>query len=266
MQFVLPDGVVNATSSPSCVVTPSRVATWYWAASAGVPPASIQAMTSATGAPGVGGSAGAVVVVGGVVVAELRVVSGGIGVIRWPSPSVDREHPATSNKIAISPAIRVPARLGADAPLLSRRGGEWYSLPSDDARTHRPRDHRLRHHEGFTRDGVNRWRAIPYARPPVGLLRLRAPQPVEPWPGVRYCHSVGYCAPQQRMYTILAPGKYQPMSEDCLTLNVVAPKSPPDTSLPVMVFIHGAATSWEFRRPRSTTARPWRARAVCTCR
>ena len=42
--------------------------------------------------------------------------------------------------------------------------------------------------------------------------------------GVRYCHGFGYCAPQQRMYTILAPGKYQPMSEDCLTLNVVAPK------------------------------------------
>ncbi|MFI5508392.1 carboxylesterase/lipase family protein [Mycobacterium sp. NPDC051804] len=93
--------------------------------------------------------------------------------------------------------------------------------------------------EGFTRDGVNRWRAIPYASPPVGPLRLRAPQPVQAWPGVRYCHGVGYCAPQQRMYTLLAPGKYQPMSEDCLTLNVVAPKRPSAGPLPVMVFIHG---------------------------
>ena len=33
--------------------------------------------------------------------------------------------------------------------------------------------------EGFTRDGVNRWRSIPYARPPVGRLRFRAPQPAQ---------------------------------------------------------------------------------------
>jgi len=93
--------------------------------------------------------------------------------------------------------------------------------------------------EGFTRDGVNRWRAIPYARPPVGPLRLRAPQPVQPWRGVRYCHSVGHCAPQERRYTILGPGRYQPMSEDCLTLNVVAPEAPTGSKLPVMFFIHG---------------------------
>lgn len=97
--------------------------------------------------------------------------------------------------------------------------------------------------EGFTRDGVHRWRSIPYAKAPVGRLRYRAPQPVQPWPGVRYCHSVGNCAPQQRMYTLLAPGKYQPMSEDCLTLNVVSPVGQvgdePQEPLPVMVFIHG---------------------------
>ncbi|GAB3224497.1 carboxylesterase/lipase family protein [Mycolicibacterium hippocampi] len=93
--------------------------------------------------------------------------------------------------------------------------------------------------EGFTRDRVHRWRSIPYASPPVGRLRYRAPQPVQPWPGVRYCHGFGYCAPQQRMYTLLAPGRYQPMSEDCLTLNVVSPAEATEEPLPVMVFIHG---------------------------
>jgi len=97
--------------------------------------------------------------------------------------------------------------------------------------------------EGFVRDGVNRWRSIPYARPPVGAQRFRAPQPAQPWRGVRYCHSFANCAPQQRRYTMLGLGKYQPMSEDCLTLNVVTPSwsgSQPDQEpLPVMFFIHG---------------------------
>lgn len=94
--------------------------------------------------------------------------------------------------------------------------------------------------EGFTADGVHRWRSVPYARPPVGPLRLRAPQPVQPWPGVRYCHGFTYCAPQERKYTLLGLGKFQPMSEDCLTLNVVAPENPGnDGPLPVMFFIHG---------------------------
>jgi para-nitrobenzyl esterase len=97
--------------------------------------------------------------------------------------------------------------------------------------------------EGFVRSGVNRWRSIPYARPPVGALRFRAPQPPQPWRGVRYCHSFANCAPQQRRYTMLGLGKYQPMGEDCLTLNVVTPQwsgSEPDRApLPVMFFIHG---------------------------
>lgn len=95
--------------------------------------------------------------------------------------------------------------------------------------------------EGFTRDGVHRWRSIPYAEPPVGALRYRAPRPARPWRGVRHCHSFANCAPQQRMYTMIGPGRYQPMSEDCLTLNVVAPEAPAEHPLPVMVFIHGGA-------------------------
>ena len=93
--------------------------------------------------------------------------------------------------------------------------------------------------EGFTRDGVDRWRSIPYARPPVGSLRLRAPQPAAPWRGVRYCHEFAFCAPQHRRYTVVGVNRYQPVSEDCLTLNVVAPATSRDEPLPVMFFIHG---------------------------
>lgn len=93
--------------------------------------------------------------------------------------------------------------------------------------------------EGFARGGVLRWRSIPYARPPVGRLRFQAPQPAEPWSGVRHCHAFTHCAPQARRYTMIAPGKYQPTGEDCLTLNVVTPESVGPDPLPVMVFIHG---------------------------
>src|SRR5262249_51084533 len=93
--------------------------------------------------------------------------------------------------------------------------------------------------EGFTRDGVNRWRSIPYARPPVGGLRFRAPQPALPWSGVRHCHGFTNCAPQQRRYPMLGLGRYQPTGDDCLTLNVVAPEVAAVDPWPVMVCIHG---------------------------
>jgi para-nitrobenzyl esterase len=93
--------------------------------------------------------------------------------------------------------------------------------------------------EGFTRDGVHRWRSIPYARPPVGALRFRAPEPAQPWRGVRYCHGFTKCAPQEHRYAVLGVGKFQPMGEDCLSLNVIAPEVRSAEPLPVMVFIHG---------------------------
>ncbi|MDO2397690.1 carboxylesterase family protein, partial [Mycobacterium avium subsp. hominissuis] len=95
--------------------------------------------------------------------------------------------------------------------------------------------------EGFTEAGVHRWRSIPYGRPPIGPLRWRAPQPAESWLGIRECHEFRHCAYQERKYTMVGLGKYQPMSEDCLTLNVTAPERSDDQPLPVMVFIHGGA-------------------------
>ncbi|MCW3014049.1 MAG: hypothetical protein JWO02_1141 [Solirubrobacterales bacterium] len=80
------------------------------------------------------------------------------------------------------------------------------------------------------------WASIPFAAPPVGDLRLRAPQPPIPWSGTRDATSYGPQAPQKAMGPVrLTP----PMSEDCLTLNVTAPALPSASLRPVMVWIHG---------------------------
>ena len=91
---------------------------------------------------------------------------------------------------------------------------------------------------GRRRGDLLTWRGIPYAAPPVGPLRLRAPQPVAPWSGVRKATRWGAQAPQRA----IGPARLQPpTSEDCLTLNVVAPALPSREPRPVTVFVHGGA-------------------------
>ena len=92
--------------------------------------------------------------------------------------------------------------------------------------------------EGYLRDQVVRWRSIPYAAAPCGSARFRAPAAPQPWRGVRQCREFSFCAPQPSLFTLTGMGQRQPMSEDCLSLNVVSPATASDP-LPVMFFIHG---------------------------
>ena len=85
-------------------------------------------------------------------------------------------------------------------------------------------------------DGVQGWRGIPYASPPVGELRLRPPSPPRAWSGVRDAVQYGDRAPQPE--PLPEPGA-PPMAEDCLYLNVTAPAVTSGRPRPVLFWIHG---------------------------
>lgn len=95
--------------------------------------------------------------------------------------------------------------------------------------------------EGRDDGDLRVFRGIPFARPPVGPLRFRPPQPAEPWTGVRDARHAGPIAPQnpsplEQLFAANRP----PMDEDCLSLNVWTP-GPDDGARPVLVWIHGGA-------------------------
>ena len=95
--------------------------------------------------------------------------------------------------------------------------------------------------EGIRRDDVCVFRGIPFARPPVGDRRFRAPQPLKSWQGVRDAASVGARAmqvPNEAFETLFGrPPKQPPIDEDCLYVNVWTPGV--EGRRPVMVWIHG---------------------------
>ena len=96
---------------------------------------------------------------------------------------------------------------------------------------------------GLSARGLKFWRGMPYAAAPLGVRRLRAPDPVVPWDGVRDATAFGPVAPQDRNGQFLGPKPNVPMDEDCLTINVIAPAKATSEPLPVMVFVHGGAYS-----------------------
>jgi len=95
---------------------------------------------------------------------------------------------------------------------------------------------------------VRVYRGVPFAAPPVGDLRWKAPQPAAKWQGVRQatefsnaCWQTPY-PPAAAIYQAKLP----PLSEDCLYLNIWTPAKSAKDRLPVMVWIHGGGFTRGF--------------------
>jgi para-nitrobenzyl esterase len=91
---------------------------------------------------------------------------------------------------------------------------------------------------GVDEGDVKVFRGVPYARPPVGDLRFCAPRPAVSWTGVRQANEFGPWAPQNPPADSLTGEVPEPYDEDCLTLNVWAPRAE-GARRPVLVWIHG---------------------------
>ena len=96
------------------------------------------------------------------------------------------------------------------------------------------------------------FRGIPYAAPPVGERRWRAPEPAEKWDGVYKAYYLDTGAPQlieeetpfyRREFHYDLPQK---ISEDCLRLNVFTPAAQPGEKRPVMLYLHGGGFETGF--------------------
>lgn len=91
---------------------------------------------------------------------------------------------------------------------------------------------------GTVADGLSVFKGIPFAAPPVGNLRWKAPLPVKPWSGTKQTIAFGAgCMQNPAMAKQM--GADVPLSEDCLFIDVWTPAKAPGEKLPVIAWIYG---------------------------
>ncbi|WP_440870832.1 carboxylesterase/lipase family protein [Variovorax atrisoli] len=127
-----------------------------------------------------------------------------------------------------------PAPPAADGPMVRQTTAGKVEGVDDSART-----------------GTWFWKGIPFAKPPVGALRWRAPAAPEPWTGIRQASKFGNaCLQIGRIFSPGANNTYDETigtmlgkpsgSEDCLFVNIWRPATE-EKNLPVLLFIHGGS-------------------------
>lgn len=102
---------------------------------------------------------------------------------------------------------------------------------------------------GSVEQGINVFKGIPYAEPPEGERRFAAPAKMQPWTGVRDALAFGNRSMQDEnafamppaMIKLFRQGDLEPMSENCLVLNVWTPTVNDGRKRPVMFWCHGGA-------------------------
>lgn len=94
--------------------------------------------------------------------------------------------------------------------------------------------------KGILEGNLRVFKGIPYARPPIGNLRWKPPQPLPRWQGIRETAEFGpACFQPSNTFVSVYVAPPIPMSEDCLTLNIWAPADAHDA--PVFFWIYGGA-------------------------
>ncbi|MFJ3670864.1 carboxylesterase/lipase family protein [Streptomyces sp. NPDC090106] len=95
---------------------------------------------------------------------------------------------------------------------------------------------------GLREGGLDVYRGIPYARPPVGEARFAAPRRPDRWDGVREATAFGPPPPQEPLGPDgPLPPRFLDAGDDWLTVNVWTPDADPAARRPVMVWVYGGA-------------------------